>query len=380
MNKYTFLVFSDDWGIHPSSCQHIFKHIAKRHSVLWVNTIGMRNPILSNQDLQKARKKLFRMIHSESNRTYVPYPGDLHVCQPFMLPLSNINIIRRWNQQFVTSTVRRTLSRLRIHKPILVTTVPNACDYIGHLDEAKVVYYCVDDFTEWPGLNNELVRRMESDLVSKTDIFIATSGKLFDRLQSYGKPTFLLTHGVDIDFFRKLPTEENSLLSDIPKPRVGYFGLFDDRNDQDLLKDIASHMPHVSFVITGRIETEISELQKLRNLHFTGPVPYTELPGIITGWDICMMPYKVNELTDAIQPLKFKEYLATGRPIITTPIREMKVMKELVCLATDAKQWQKQISFLLEELDSANRSNIHELLDSEDWKIKAAYFTEYVSS
>lgn len=379
IKKCSFLVFSDDWGVHPSSCQHLFKHIAKQHHVLWVNTIGMRNPTLTLQDLKKVRQKLFRMVHSEENRPSAAYPGDLHVCQPFMLPFSDIKLIRRWNQKSVVFTVRRTLAKLRIHNPILITTVPNACDYIGHLGEAKAVYYCVDDFSEWPGLNKELVRRMEKDLVSKADIFIATSGKLFDRLQCYGKPTFLLTHGVDIDFFRALPSEEHPLLTDIPKPRIGYFGLFDDRSDQELLKDVAARMPHVSFVITGRIETDITELQKLPNLHFTGPVPYAELPGIIKGWDICMLPYKVNELTDAIQPLKLKEYLATGRPIISTPIREVNAMQDVVSIGCDAVQWFSDIVSLLDGTCGIGGFNDGKLLDDEDWMEKAIKFIKYVS-
>lgn len=375
MEKYSFLVFSDDWGVHPSSCQHIFKHIAKQHRVLWVNTIGMRNLTLTFQDLQKVRQKLSRMIFSERNKTSMSYLGDLHVCQPFMLPFSNISLIRGWNQQSVILTVRRALSNLRIHNPILITTVPNACDYIGHFDESKAVYYCVDDFAEWPGLNKDLVRGMEHELVTKADIFIATSEKLFDRLQRHGKPTFLLTHGVDIDFFSQLPSEEHYMLSGIPKPRVGYWGLFDDRSDQDLLKEVVINMPHVSFVITGRIETDISELQKLPNIYFTGPISYTELPRMITGWNICMLPYKVNELSDAIQPLKLKEYLAAGRPIISTPIREMNAMSSVINIATNAEQWCNYISSLL---DGSGVKTSGNLLDGEDWKEKAAKFIDYI--
>lgn len=378
-NEFSFLVFSDDWGVHPSSCQHIFRHIGKKHRVLWVNTIGMRNPRLTTNDLKKARDKLIRMFQRKSNGGNSEQASNIVVCQPFMLPFSEIPMIRKWNKYSVIRTVKRFSSQMNINNPILVTTVPNACDYIGFLGERNVIYYCVDDFTEWPGLNKHLVNSMEQVLIQKSDIFIATSQKLFNKLRRYGKPTFVLTHGVDVDFFQNLPSEIHPLLAHIPEPRVGYLGLFDDRIDKDLLEAVASQLPNISFVVTGRIETDISRLRKLKNFYFTGPVSYEELPAILAGWNICMLPYKVNDLTNAIQPLKLKEYLATGREVVSTPIQETKMMSSMIHLAMTDKGWCQVISSLLNAKTNSDKEKIRKLLRDENWAHKASLFTDYIN-
>ena len=90
-----------------------------------------------------------------------------------------------------------------------------------------------------------------------------------------------MTHGVDIEFFQQSITREHLLLDRIPRPRVGYYGLFDERSDHDLLAELARRMPDVSFVITGRVESDRLRRQGIPNIHFTGSVPYTDLPAMV---------------------------------------------------------------------------------------------------
>ncbi|MCB0451098.1 MAG: hypothetical protein KDC97_13360, partial [Confluentibacter sp.] len=177
--------------------------------------------------------------------------------------------------------------------PLFVSTVPNACDYINILNRNLTVYYCVDDFSLWPGLNQDLVRKMENQLLEKADILVATSQKLYQKLKSIGKPTHLLTHGVDVELFSHTPLVEHQCLNDIPNPRVGYFGLIDERSDQSLIAAIASDMPSFSFVMTGPVATDITRLKMCKNVYFTGPVIYSELPALIKGLDILFIPYLV---------------------------------------------------------------------------------------
>ncbi|WP_457570424.1 glycosyltransferase [Desulfovulcanus sp.] len=378
MSGISFLVFSDDWGEHPSSCQHIFKHIVKEYPVVWVNTIGMRMPRLNKTDAAKAIKKVKKMFLAtpHSGKGSVLH-ANLSVIQPFMLPF-NKGPVRKLNQHSVIKTVRQELKRRRLNSPVLVTTVPNACDYVGQCGEGKVVYYCVDDFAEWPGLEHDLVQQMEQDLISKTDIFIATSQKLYHKLSRFGKPIHLLTHGVDLEHFSNEPQEEHHLLKAIPKPRVGYFGLFDERTDQDLLAKIVSKLPEVSFVITGRIEADISRLTTFPNVYFTGPLPYEELPAMVKGWDVCILPYVRNALTESISPLKLKEYMATGKAVISAPIPEARFMGELIYIAETSEEWEKLIHLCIKpkKNDSKRDDDRASFLMSESWEKKTQYFLE----
>ena len=142
--------------------------------------------------------------------------------------------------------------------------------------------------------------------------------------------------------------------------------------------DIARLLPEVSFVITGDIETDISRLQKFNNIYFTGSVPYVELPKIASGFDICMLPYKIKKLTDSIQPLKFKEYLATGKPIISTPIKEAIKLNEYLGIADTAEKWAELIRNNLVNQSQIDQNNRSLFIKSESWEEKAEQFLQFI--
>lgn len=372
--EVSYIVFSDDWGEHPSSCQHLFQHVLNDHRVLWVNTIGMRQPSLTLSDLKKALLKVSKMFSRKNTQANKALVDNLHVIQPFMLPFINWKFIRLLNSYWVVNKVRKRLAELQMHSSIMVITAPNACDYIGKCAESRVVYYCVDDFSEWPGLEKNLVLAMEEQLLEKADVFIATSQALCEKMTNSKKDVTLLTHGVDVKFFTELPISEHRLLADIPQPRVGYFGLFDERSDQQLLQQVAQGLPNVSFVITGSVITDISILEKLPNVYFTGSVDYSELPAIAKGFNVCMLPYQLNDLTHAIQPLKIKEYLATGRPVIATPMREVLNLDAHVAIASSAEEWAAVIQQQIGKDVNAAAASRAAFIAGESWQVKAKQF------
>lgn len=376
-----FLVFSDDWGEHPSSCQHLFRIIGRRYPVLWVNTVGMRTPRPTLTDASKALRKLRKMIFGAEARQRTHSENlSLSVCQPPMLPFAISSLSPRVNRTSVIHAVRKRLAELNMKRPLFVTTVPNASDYVGACDERRVVYYCVDDFSEWPNYQKTLISRMEEKLIDKSDVFIATSRKLFDKLSIHGKPSYLLTHGVDLDHFGRNPVKEHPVLQNIPMPRVGYFGLFDGRTDQELLANVAERMPTVSFVITGPLDTDVAGLKPLSNVYFTGALPYSELASVVGGWEACILPYVQSEQTRAINPLKLKEYLATGKPVISTPIPEACRVGDLVHIAETAEEWIEMIRTSLLGTGSKDHAQRNAFLANESWDKKAGQFLEMALS
>ena len=383
-----FVVFSDDWGEHPSSCQHLFAQLLPAHPVLWVNTVGMRTPTLSPADFRKAWRKLSRMIHrgggeaaaqeSERARSAVSAApartSAPRVCQPLMLPFNRLRAVRRANEISVTGRVRRACREMGIEAPVVVSSVPNACDYVSRLEGSRVVYYCVDDFAQWPGLDHGLVRSMEAQLIARADVLIATSQHLYRTLCASGKPTHLLTHGVDLELFARVADREHECLAGIPSPRVGYFGLFDERSDQRLLAELAGSLPELAFVITGPVAVDVSALRQRPNVYFTGPVAYRRLPELIRGLDVLALPYVVNELSRSISPLKLKEYLATGKPVISTPIAEAVLQKGSVRLAATLEEWRSAVRESLSVDVAARRQALGAMLARESWAQKASDF------
>ncbi|WP_320041025.1 glycosyltransferase [uncultured Desulfobacter sp.] len=376
-----FIVFSDDWGEHPSSCQHLFKCIGSRYRTLWINTVGLRTPKLSRTDIDKAIHKIRRMF----TRKITPcsskkLPDELTVVQPFMLPFQNVRYVRHLNKISVRRAIQRFIHTQQIYKYIVtLVTAPNGCDYVGLFDENKIVYYCVDDFSEWPGHDKRLILEMEDALISKSDLFFATADTLFTKLKKYGKPVFSFSHGVDVELFSNLPGRNHHWLDNIPRPIVGYFGLFDDRSDQKLLADTAKNHPDVSFVITGNVVTDVTLLEKEPNVYFTGPVPYQSLPAIVAGWDICMLPYKMNALTESINPLKLKEYIATGKPVISTPLPEVVSLSQWIHIHSGQDEWRKAITQILSGKElTGNCEERRQFIHEHSWENKALFMLDKI--
>ncbi len=373
-----FLVFSDDWGVHPSSCQHIFRILSRTHPTVWVNTVGMRPPRLDWADARKVLTKVSRMLRPAPAPTPSPSVVEdegrrVRVCAPFMLPFQRPAVLRQWSSRSVVRRVRRELAASDMTEYCLVTTVPNVWEAVPRLGASRVVYYCVDDFSEWPGLEKESILAMEQRLLRSVDRMICTSSALHERFAS-AYPTTLLTHGVDLATFAGDAGKEHRLLDDIPAPRVGYFGLFDQRTDHELLAAVATRLPGVSFVITGPTEGGMGSLGELENVHFTGPVAYDELPAVVSGWKACLLPYRINALTENINPLKLKEYLASGKPVLSTPLPEAQRLAPHVRIAASVEDWCAVVRSAVDGDWTVDRDERLAFLGDHTWDCKAEEF------
>lgn len=371
-----FIVFSDDWGRHPFSCQHLMKHFLKDNRILWVNTIGMRNPNASLYDIKRAMGKLRAWMSSQEIKTL--YPSNLTVISPFMVPYNSVDAIRKWNRVSVINKTMEWIARLGFCDPILLATVPNAADYIGHLGESVVVYYCVDEFSEWPGVLKELTCELEATILNKADLVVCTSDKLVLNKKSPIGPTYLLTHGVDVEHFFnavQLGVELRALKS-VPKPIIGYFGLFDQRSDQELLIHLLETCPEWSLLVIGNSVICMERFNKFNNFYHIGPVHYDELPQYAAYFDVCIIPYLVNGFTENINPLKLKEYLATGKPVVSTALPEALNLSQWIQVVQSNEQFIGAISLALES--KSGHSVSKEAFSGEAWSDKAALLSSWI--
>jgi glycosyltransferase involved in cell wall biosynthesis len=225
-------------------------------------------------------------------------------------------------------------------------------------------------------LEHALVAELEKQLIAHSDLLLATSQTLYRKLANYGKEVHLFSHGVDIENFSR-EAGEHACLQGIPAPRVGYFGLFDERSDQELIAQVARAMPDVAFVITGPTAVSAMALATLPNIHFTGPVPYEDLPAVIGGLKALLIPYKLNAFTETISPLKLKEYLVTGRPVVSTPLGEAKVLGDWVTLAATADEWVRAIRRAFDVNLERRKSLVMQAMLGEAWNKKAEQFVSH---
>jgi len=370
-----FIVFSDDWGRHPFSCMHIMKKFLPQNRILWVNTIGMRRPRFTLYDFWRSVEKIGSWFGRSTSKENLK--ANLMVISPVMIPYSNIPSVRTFNRISVIHAVKKEMKRLRFDRPILLTTLPNAVDYLGSFGEFIDIYYCVDEFSKWPGVMKGLVEETEKRLIQKAHLIVATSEELQKSKNKPNIPTYLLTHGVDIGHFKSCQSlEPISSIQKLYRPVIGYFGLFDERPDADLIEYLAVSKPEWSFVFIGPVKVDLETLKKNSNLHFFPPVPYNELPKYLAGIDVYIIPYKVNELSRYINPLKLKECLATGKPVVSTPLPEVLKLREAVRIGWTKEEFLEEISEALSK--PIDRITVEKILKGEDWSFKAEQMSQYI--
>ncbi|MGD1096490.1 MAG: glycosyltransferase [Bryobacteraceae bacterium] len=226
------------------------------------------------------------------------------------------------NSRFYAWSLRRACKKLGLQKPITLTFVPSSADVAGSLGERCVIYYCVDEYSQFRGADRTAILEMERRLIEKSDLVVVSASRLHESKRAYNANTVLITDGVDVGHFRKACLAETAILEDCPRPPgplIGCFGLIEDWVDLELIRHLALARPGWSFVLIGEVRTDTSCVRELPNVHLLGRRTYQSLPGYCKAFDIAILPFVVNELTLAANPLKLREYLAAGLPVVATP-------------------------------------------------------------
>jgi glycosyltransferase involved in cell wall biosynthesis len=221
------------------------------------------------------------------------------------------------------------MRRLGFERPINWVFNPPAAVIAGTLGEDKLIYYCVDEYTAFSGVSGQSMAEFENQLLRQADLAIVTSDRLLQSRRKINPNTVLVRHGVDFTHFRRALDPKTVIpadIKDLPKPVIGFFGLIADWVDVDLMVEVAKHFRGGSLVILGKATTDISSLQSLSNVHMLGRKPYADLPAYCKGFDVALMPFRINELTLNSNPLKVREYLAAGLPVVSSPIPEVEVL------------------------------------------------------
>jgi UDP-galactopyranose mutase len=206
------------------------------------------------------------------------------------------------------------------------------------LAPGAIVYDCMDQLTNFWYAPPELAER-ERELLGCADV-VFTGGPSLHRAKSMLHPSVhCFPSSVDIDHFATASTADcPSDQWNIPAPRLGFFGVLDERMDFELLGAVAARRPQWHFVMIGPVaKIDPTSLPRQRNIHYLGQRPYRDLPRYIAGWDLCLIPFVIGPATQFISPTKTLEYLAADRPVVSTPIADVAdPYGEIVYLARDA--------------------------------------------
>jgi glycosyltransferase involved in cell wall biosynthesis len=318
------LCFSHDWSGDPLSKTHLMRLLARRNRVLWVNSIGYRAPTVSRRDIRRA----FAKLSAAAAPIREPEP-NIFVMNPLAIPAYGNPLIRQINRRFLRMQVRRAMRRLQFRRPINWVFNPAAAVVAGTLGEDRLIYYCVDEYSAFSGVSGGHLAQLEEQLLVRADLVIVSAEPLLQSKKPFNPRTILVRHGVDHAHFRKAlgsSTQIPKEIASLPHPVIGFFGLIAEWVDVDLMAEVARHFSNGSLVILGRATTNISALQGIPNVHILDRKPYESLPAYCKGFDVAINPFRINRLTINANPLKVREYLAAGLPVVSTAIPEVEAL------------------------------------------------------
>jgi glycosyltransferase involved in cell wall biosynthesis len=369
------LVFADDWGRHPSSCQHLMRCLLGSHDVYWVNTIGTRSPRLDLATLSRALEKVWHWVRPGwGARRSTALPPGLRVVNPRMWPWFGSRFSRWLNRALLRRQLTRLIRNLP-SPPVVVTTLPIVADLVGELPVRRWVYYCVDDFGQWPGLDQLPLRRMDDQLIARADVRIAVSETLRDRIRSLGQDAHLLTHGVDVQLWADAGPAP--ALEGLKRPLVVFWGVVDRRMDVSFVRRLASELTSGTVVLAGPRADPDRALLEPANVVSVGALPFEQLPGLAREASVLVMPYADLPVTRAMQPLKLKEYLATGKPVVVRDLPANREWHDCLDLVNDPQSFAERVLLRARTGVPPEQAAARQRLARESWLEKARLFERF---
>lgn len=369
IKNQTILCFASGYDAPPTSKHHVMHLLAEHNQVLWVNYHASRKPTASSSDVLYIARKLKQVTAGIKNPR-----RNLHVLTPLVVPLPNSDAAKKLNRMLLVQQIRKSLRKVAAGPVQFWSFTPDVSYLLGLFSEEKVVYYCVDDHSQFTGYDISQVLAEEEILCRKADLVVTTSLALQNAKSRFNANTVLVPHGVDYEHFSRAFADDLPLPDDIasiPHPRLGFFGLIRDWVDLDLVAEIARRRPEWHLVMVGDSTIDLADYRSLSNLHFLGRKPYHELPAYCKAFDVGLIPFKINDLTLAVNPIKLREYLAAGLPVVSVPLPEVIHYDSWVRIAGGADAFHNAIEQTLAE--SSNRQlaiRRSDAMSHETWQSK----------
>jgi glycosyltransferase involved in cell wall biosynthesis len=300
---------------------------------------------------------------------------NLWVYTPIVLPFPYSRAAARVNGWILRITVGLVRRSLGMRDFQLWTFLPTTVSFVGSMGESLAVYYCTDEWSGFAHLGREPVALMEQALCAKADVVFTTSRPLLERKSPYNSETHLASHGVDHAHFASALNSNTSIPADVallPRPILGFFGLIENWIDLDLIAYLARQRPSWSIVLIGRSAVDVTSLKAYPNVHLLGRRPYRDLPGYARAFDVGICPFVSNELTRNINPIKLREYLSAGLPVVASGIPEAAGYPGACQLARGPEEFLAACERALLDDSRELRKKRSDAMRDETWEHKAA--------
>jgi len=351
LNKKDVICFPIiNWDYRQQRPHHLLNDLAQRGHRIFYLTTNLRNSE-KPYDIKKLTNNVYEVDLSSSNFFDI-YKDKFDNSQ----------------LDFVVNSFRTLRDDLKIDA-FCIVDFPTWTPFVLKLRKLfnyKIIFDCLDDFHNFPNVTKERIKE-EKTLLKESDLVISSSLSLFKKSKTITPKSVFIPNAGEFNHFRK--SVPNDYLNNFQKPLIGYFGSIAEWFDIDLIKYIAKKRPNFNFIFLGyTYGSDIRDLQKLNNIHFLGEQPYSELPKYLYHFDVCLIPFKKIPLIEATHPVKIYEYMAMGKPIVTTEIPELLPMKDLCYIAKDRQDFLNKLDLAINENNTELRQKRIEFSSKNTWK------------
>ena len=394
-------ISSLDWGAMWTSKQQIMHRLAQTNRVLYVEEpVTMLAPLKVPAHWRRWAAALPRLKRVDA--------GLWTLTPPPLLPFGNMKpLVNRGNQAMLARYIDWAMNRLYFDEEyIFWTYLPTSVALLDHLAPERgpsrdggtstpgaakarrpclTVYHCVDEHSAFPGfVSPEIVKMYDDRLTERAGVVITTSENLRRSRQALNPQTYTVLNAADVEIFNRALDPELPLpddLASIPAPRLGVVGLHDSRLDLDAIEAISQADPSWHVVLIGPIkpgQVDEQRLRRLPNVHLLGEKPRPQLPAYLKGMAAALIPYRANELTRNIFPLKLFEYLAAGVPVVAGGLPELAGFSDVIGVAGSAGEYPALVREQIEGDSGEKRAARVDLAGRNTWDHRVEQISTYV--
>jgi glycosyltransferase involved in cell wall biosynthesis len=321
----------EDWWYHNRGHidMQLMRNYAKNGKVLYINSIVMQKPKLAQgkkfiHKVARKAKSVFRGVRKQG--------VNFWVYSPVSLPLHHITWAANLNRMLLKGQTVSVLQMLGMRNPVVWVACPAACEAALRMKKARLVYQRTDRYEEYPNVDVETIREYDRRLKKCADLTIYVNRRLYEEEASQCRKAIYLDHGVDYDMFANAENEKQKPedIKDISRPIAGFFGGIDDHtSDIAFIEQVIDLLPDINFVFVGKASADISRLVLKKNVWMLGQKPYEQIPQYGKCFDVAFMPWRQGRWIEACNPIKLKEYLSLGKPIVSTPFPELAYYRDV---------------------------------------------------
>ncbi|WP_043365639.1 glycosyltransferase [Cupriavidus sp. WS] len=372
--KDIVLISTADWD-NPfwTNKQHVAVELGKRgNRVLYIDSLGLRRPSVSGQDFRRILIRLGRSLKGVRQ-----VRENIWVWSPIVIPFQGSSLVRLINRLLLRVGLMACMTHLSMKRDILWAYNPMTCRLFQARSFKKLIYHCVDEIKAQPGMPSKEIEMAERELTEMADICFVTAEHLLETRKMWNRNCHYFSNVADFNHFSQALEDSTEIpidLVSIPSPRVGFIGAISGyKLDLEMICEMARTHPEWSIVLIGKVGegdpwTDSSALVECQNIHLLGARNYQLLPAYLKGLDVAILPSRRNEYTQGMFPMKFFEYLAAGKPVVSTRLHALAAYAGVASLADNSRAFIMEVEralsgdvVALEERLAAAREHTYEI-------------------